>query len=121
MIESVDHVEEIVQTAIKEATTGRPGPVWIHIPIDLQGKQMPVFSLEDADQEVAERPLILAGGGISCAGISREEFREYVKEAKIPVVATYNSVDLGESDDPYFVGRVAVKGTRAGNFANPES
>ena len=116
LIESVDDVEEIVQTAIKEATTGRPGPVWIDIPMDLQGKQMPVFSLEDEIKK-AERPLILAGGGISCAGISREEFREYVKEAKIPVVTTYNSVDLIESDDPYFVGRVGVKGTRAGNFA----
>ena len=116
LIESVDDVEEVVQTAIKEATTGRPGPVWIDIPMDLQGKQMPVFSLEDEIKK-AERPLILAGGGISCAGISREEFREYVKEAKIPVVTTYNSVDLIESDDPYFVGRVGVKGTRAGNFA----
>ena len=116
LIESVDDVEEVVQTAIKEATTGRPGPVWIDIPMDLQGKQMPIFSLEDEIKK-AERPLILAGGGISCAGISREEFREYVKEAKIPVVTTYNSVDLIESDDPYFVGRVGVKGTRAGNFA----
>ncbi len=116
LIESVDDVEEVVQTAIKEATTGRPGPVWIDIPMDIQGKQMPVFSLEDEIKK-AERPLILAGGGISCSGISREEFREYVKEAKIPVVTTYNSVDLIESDDPYFVGRVGVKGTRAGNFA----
>ena len=116
LIESVDDVEEVVQTAIKEATTGRPGPVWIDIPMDLQGKQMPIFSLEDEIKK-AERPLILAGGGISCAGISREEFREYVSEAKIPVVTTFNSVDLIESDDPYFVGRVGVKGTRAGNFA----
>ena len=116
LIESVDDVEEVVQEALKAATTGRPGPVWIDIPMDIQGKQMPVFSLEDEIKK-AERPLILAGGGISCAGISREEFREYVKEAKIPVVTTYNSVDLIESDDPYFVGRVGVKGTRAGNFA----
>ena len=116
LIESVDDVEEVVQEALKAATTGRPGPVWIDIPMDIQGKQMPVFSLEDEIKK-AERPLILAGGGISCAGISREEFREYVKEAKIPVVTTFNSVDLIENDDPYFVGRVGVKGTRAGNFA----
>ena len=116
LIESVDEVEEVVQEALKAATTGRPGPVWIDIPMDIQGKEMPVFSLEDEIKK-AERPLILAGGGVSCAGISREEFREYVKEAKIPVVTTFNSVDLIENDDPYFVGRVGVKGTRAGNFA----
>ena len=116
LIESVDDVEEIVQTAIKESTTGRPGPVWIDIPMDIQGKEMPTLSLEDVIKE-AKRPLILAGGGITCSGITREEFRDYISRAKIPVVTTFNSVDLIESDSPYFVGRVGVKGTRAGNFA----
>ena len=116
LIESVDEVEEVVQEALKAATTGRPGPVWIDIPMDIQGKEMEVFSLEE-EVKKAERPLILAGGGINCAGICREEFRDFVSKTRIPVVTTFNAVDLIESDDPYFVGRVGVKGTRAGNFA----
>ena len=39
LIESVDEVEEVVQEAIKQATTGRPGPVWIDVPMDIQGKK----------------------------------------------------------------------------------
>tara|TARA_S200000501_G_scaffold290196_1_gene275156 strand:+ start:6198 stop:7898 length:1701 start_codon:yes stop_codon:yes gene_type:complete len=116
LIESVDEVEEVVQTAIKESTTGRPGPVWIDIPMDIQGKEMERFSLFD-ELINAKRPLILAGGGINCAGVSRDEFRDFIKHVRIPVVTTFNAVDLIESDDEYFVGRVGVKGTRAGNFA----
>ena len=116
LIESVDEVEEVVQTAIKESTTGRPGPVWIDIPMDIQGKEMERFSLFD-ELINAKRPLILAGGGINCAGVSRDEFRDFIRHVRIPVVTTFNAVDLIESDDEYFVGRVGVKGTRAGNFA----
>ncbi len=116
LIESVDEVEGVVKEALTAATTGRPGPVWIDIPMDIQGKEMEVFSLQDEIKK-AERPLILAGGGINCAGIDREEFRDFVSKTRIPVVTTFNAVDLIESDDPYFVGRVGVKGTRAGNFA----
>ena len=116
LIESVDEVEEVVQEALKAATTGRPGPVWIDIPMDIQGKEMEVFSLQEEIKK-AERPLILAGGGITCAGICRDEFRDFVSKTRIPIVTTFNAVDLIESDDPYFVGRVGVKGTRAGNFA----
>ena len=78
-IESVDEVEEVVQEALKAATTGRPGPVWIDIPMDIQGKEMEVFSLEE-EVKKAERPLILAGGGINCAGICRDEFRDFVRK-----------------------------------------
>ena len=116
LIESVDEVEEVVREAIKQATTGRPGPVWIDIPMDIQGKKMETFSLFD-ELINAKRPLILAGGGINCAGVSRNEFRDFVRHVRIPVVTTFNAVDLIESDDEYFVGRVGVKGTRAGNFA----
>ena len=116
LIESVDEVEEVVGEALKQATTGRPGPVWIDIPMDIQGKELEIYSLQE-DLKKAKRPLILAGGGINCAGVSRDDFRNFVSRTRIPVVTTFNAVDLIESDDEYFVGRVGVKGTRAGNFA----
>ena len=116
LIESVDEVEEVVQEAIRQATTGRPGPVWIDIPMDIQGKELEIYSLQQ-DLKEAWRPLILAGGGISASGVTRDEFRDFVNRTGVPVVTTFNAVDLIESDDEYFVGRVGVKGTRAGNFA----
>ena len=116
LIESVDEVEDVVEEALKQVTSGRPGPVWIDIPMDIQGKEIEPFSLED-ELKKAKRPLILAGGGVNCAGICRDEFRDFVRKIKIPIVTTFNAVDIIESDNEYFVGRVGVKGTRAGNFA----
>ena len=115
LIESVDEVEETVTEALRLCTEGRPGPVWIDIPMDIQGKEMDVF---DFEKEIlkAKRPLILAGGGVATS-MPRDDFRDFVAGMKIPVVTTFNAVDLITDDDPYFVGRVGVKGTRAGNFA----
>lgn len=116
IIESVDEVESVVKEAIRQATTGRPGPVWIDVPFDIQGASMNLFDIVEEIRS-AKRPLILAGNGVNCAGVSKDKFRDYIHTSKIPVVTSFNAVDLIESDDPYFVGRVGIKGTRAGNFA----
>ena len=115
LIESVDEVEETVTEALRLCTEGRPGPVWIDIPMDIQGKEMDHFDVIEELQK-AERPLILAGGGVA-SSMDRYDFRDFVAKVRIPVVTTFNAVDLITDDDPYFVGRVGVKGTRAGNFA----
>jgi len=102
-----------MKDAIRIATHGRPGPVWIDIPMDVQGAQC--FDIESELRE-AKRPLILAGNGINCAQ-ARDEFVKFVQRTNIPVVTSYNAVDLFPSVYSNFVGRVGVKGTRAGNFA----
>jgi acetolactate synthase-1/2/3 large subunit len=66
--------------------------------------------------ESSERPLILAGNGINCSN-AKNAFRAFVSKTNIPVVTSYNGVDLIQSNDSNFVGRVGIKGTRAGNFA----
>jgi acetolactate synthase-1/2/3 large subunit len=81
--------------------------------MDVQGAQ---FTTISELIEKAERPLILAGNGINCAQ-AREEFVDFVQTTNIPVVTSYNGVDLFPSSYSNFVGRVGVKGTRAGNFA----
>ena len=115
LIESVDEVEETVTEALRLCTEGRPGPVWIDIPMDIQGKEMDHFDVIE-ELKKAQRPLILAGGGVA-SSMDRYDFRDFVAKVRIPVVTTFNAVDLITDDDPYFVGRVGVKGTRAGNFA----
>ena len=113
VVEDPEMIDEVMKDAIRIATHGRPGPVWIDIPMDVQGAQC--FSIEDAVRK-AKRPLILAGNGINCAQ-AREDFKFFVDMTNIPVVTSYNGVDLISSDDRNFVGRVGIKGTRAGNFA----
>lgn len=113
VVENPEEIGDIMQKAISIATSGRPGPVWIDVPMDVQGS--PCFSIEEQIKN-AERPLILAGNGINCAD-AKLAFREFVRKTNIPVVTSYNGVDLIQSDNSNFVGRVGIKGTRAGNFA----
>lgn len=121
VVDDPKDISMIMKKAIEISTTGRPGPVWIDVPLDVQGSPY-----VDDCQEVSEllsksqRPLIIAGNGINCSK-AREEFINFVNKTKIPVATTYNGVDLISSDHPLFVGRVGIKATRAGNFAMQNS
>jgi len=123
-----------MERALHEATGGRPGPVWIDIPLDVQAAQIDLeglsgFSAEAEVWEVtasvqrivemlsmAERPLIFAGNGIRLAR-AEKDFTEWIQRLKIPVVATWCAADLIASDDPLFVGRPGSVAARGANFA----
>ena len=118
------------------ATSGRPGPVWIDIPIDVQSSLVDPDALEGFDPPAtvagpdaaldaavdrvlakladAERPVLLAGTGIR-AGNALEAFEKAIRALGIPVVTAWTH-DIIASDDPLFCGRPGTIGTRAGNF-----
>ena len=119
------------------ATAGRPGPVWLDIPIDVQSSQVDPAALagftapspDPADAESlreqvtaalemlknARRPVILAGTGVRLAG-AVPLFNEVIHKLGIPVTTAWTH-DLISSDDPLFCGRPGTIGTRPGNFA----
>jgi len=118
------------------AQSGRPGPCWLDIPVDvqsspvdegrLQGYAPPTAPALDeglhrsattALQRLAraERPVILAGTGVRLAG-AVEVFNDVVHRLGIPVTTGWTH-DLIDSDDPVFCGRPGTIGTRPGNFA----
>ncbi|MGE4232297.1 MAG: thiamine pyrophosphate-binding protein [Bacteriovoracia bacterium] len=126
-----------LEKAIHEATTGRYGPVWLDIPINVQGAKIDETTLlpfdvpkkEDDFEKIdnlttqvanllqtAKRPILVAGHGIRLAK-AQNEFERFIERTKIPVATTFNGVDLLESDSPYFVGRIGTIGSRSGNFA----
>lgn len=126
-----------IEKAVHLARSGRPGPVWLDIPLDVQGAQVDTASLrhfvpdiptsdrramEDQATGVASelatstRPIILAGQGVRLAGMT-SVFRQLVDKHGIPVVATHLGTDLLPAEHPCYVGRVGNKGDRAGNFA----
>jgi acetolactate synthase-1/2/3 large subunit len=119
------------------AQTGRRGPVWLDIPIDVQSSQVDpdtlrkykpntvnsLISTDNLSHQVSEtltrikssqRPVILAGTGVRLSG-AVEIFNEVIHKLGIPVTTGWTH-DLIDSDDPFFCGRPGTIGTRPGNF-----
>jgi acetolactate synthase I/II/III large subunit len=129
-----------MEKAVYLATTGRPGPVWIDIPLDVQASPVEDASLlrgfeplEGASEteavrlreevrllidkfNTAERPLLFAGNGIRLAR-AEAEFKRLLELLGVPSVATWCAADLVPSDDPTFVGRPGSVAARGANFA----
>jgi len=125
-----------MERAVHLATTGRPGPVWIDIPLDVQAAPIEVEALEgfqateaEADTDLsgrvakvierlngARRPLLFAGNGIRLAHAERE-FTELVHRLKIPVAATWSAAGLISSDDSLYAGSPGSVASRGANFA----
>ncbi|MEI9902217.1 MAG: thiamine pyrophosphate-binding protein [Hyphomicrobium sp.] len=128
------HLEE----AVWHATSGRRGPVWVDIPLDIQAAPIDPAQLEgfvppqaaagvqnDLDEkarqvlamlDAAERPLLLAGHGVRQSGAAGL-FREFAERLRIPVATTWLACDLFPSDHRLSVGRPGTVALRAPNFA----
>jgi len=136
--ETIRHPREIkrlLDKAIHIATSGRPGPVWLDVPLDVQGASVYESELEDynpaedavksdgpnkLDEVVklflkAKRPVLVAGHGIRLSG-GHEALLKLVDLLKIPVVTTFNGVDLMATEHAHYIGRIGTLGDRAGNF-----
>ena len=127
-----------LEKAFYLATSGRPGPVWLDIPLDVQNAKIDPDNLigfdkkevdepwraTDLDQtateilsrlKTAKRPVIFAGGGVRLSGKHRE-FIELIDKLGVPVVSGWNAHDVIWEDHPLNCGRPGSIGNRAGNF-----
>ena len=121
--------------AVHLAVSGRPGPVWLDIPLNVQSalideinlksekiKDFPIVANDKIISEVvnelqkAKRPVLVAGHGIRIAG-AQKEFLKLVSILNIPILTTFNGFDLVASSVSNFIGRIGTLGSRAGNFA----
>lgn len=135
MVTDPYELDAVLDEAVYRATSGRPGPVWVDIPLNVQAapvdpKKMKKFRRPSVQKtslgktaarvwhmlERAKRPLLVAGNGIHCAG-AQAELRRLLDKTQMPVVTTFNGFDLVPSSDPLFAGRIGTVGQRAGNFA----
>ena len=139
MIEDPKQIRYALEKAWHLATTGRPGPVWIDIPVNFQGGYIETEELEGydpAEDDVllpppvdesiiekvlekianARRPVLHAGYGIRLSG-GYEAFRRVADKLNIPVVTYWNAIDLIEDEHPLYVGRAGNMGDRPGNWA----
>lgn len=139
MVNEPELIAYHLDKAVFLARHGRPGPVWLDIPLDVQGAKINESTLlrfspaecskEDdgipTDNEVgdvarlieqAERPIIIAGQGIRL-GKAISTFKAFIEKFQIPFVVSKLGVDLLPSAHPLFIGRIGNKGDRPGNMA----
>jgi acetolactate synthase-1/2/3 large subunit len=139
MIEDPKQIRYALEKGWYLATTGRPGPVWLDIPVNYQGSYIETDDLEgydpaeddaklppSVDDEVvsavlekirkAKRPVFHAGYGIRLSG-GYEAFRSAAEKLNIPIVTYWNAVDLIEDENPLYCGRAGNMGDRPGNWA----
>ncbi|MDJ0838497.1 MAG: acetolactate synthase 2 catalytic subunit [Acidobacteriota bacterium] len=137
LVKDIHDLPAVVHEAFRIAVTGRPGPVLIDLPKDIQNAEMPpnlvprpdhmpvpappADSLQQAAALLAEarRPLVYAGGGVGMAG-AVEPFREFLAVTGLPVVTTLKGLGNARPDNDLFLGMLGMHGAKAANYAVQE-
>lgn len=132
-----------LEKAVHLAKTGRPGPVWIDIPLDVQAAMIDEAALEGYTPSAcgngaetirlketvgkalelltrAERPVILVGGGVRLAG-AVDDFLVLAEKLQVPVLTTWKSLDFLPESHPLYAGRPGAIGQRGANFTQQNS
>jgi acetolactate synthase-1/2/3 large subunit len=142
LVKDVEKLQETIKEAFYIASTGRPGPVLIDFPKDIQlaktrikklgpvqlpGKRdtAPTASPKQIETIVAalkqsRRPVIYAGGGVVCSGAS-EELSRFAQATRIPVTTTLMGKGIYSEREPLSLGMLGMHGTKYANFAIHES
>lgn len=129
-----DDISFELNKALKIMNSGRKGPVWIDIPIDVQGDEYIEknksnnFILNENNKNItsklitlskkineSKRPVVLAGGGVWSSN-SVENFRKFIKKTDLPVLTAFNGHDLMWESHENFYGRAGTLGDRSGNL-----
>ncbi|MEZ5456746.1 MAG: acetolactate synthase 2 catalytic subunit [Lysobacteraceae bacterium] len=135
LLRRIEDLPHVVHEAFRIARSGRPGPVLIDFPKDVQIasathmgllEPAPADTLPSAPAEglaeaiaaiaSAERPVIYSGQGITLAE-AVEPFRQFVDAAKLPTVTTLRGLGNLPPEHPYLIGMLGMHGTRAANMA----
>lgn len=139
MIIQPEMVKYHLQKALYLATHGRPGPVWLDIPLDIQGgyietENLIEFNTKEAENilpqhvsdktidliieklKAAKRPVLYTGVEIRTAD-AYQEFRTVMNKLNIPVVTSFDGIDILADDEPLYAGRAGDVGNRYGNWA----
>jgi len=137
LVQDVKELPRIIKEAFHIATTGRPGPVLIDLPKDIQNEEavfdyptevnLPGYKpnytghglqIKEAAKVIneAERPLIYAGGGVISSGAA-DELRELAQKATIPVTTTLMGLGSFPETDNLALGMLGMHGTEQANYA----
>jgi acetolactate synthase-1/2/3 large subunit len=136
LVESLNALPEIMADAFAIATSGRPGPVLIDIPKDIQlamgelpphlmpvEEQFahPIAELQQAYDMIAaaQKPMMYVGGGVGIAQ-AVPALRDFIATTGIPSVATLKGLGAPDANDPCYLGMLGMHGSKAANLAVQE-
>lgn len=135
-IDDPSKVRQYLVDAWQTAISGRPGPVWLDVPLDVQAAEVlqdallevtmpsidvPTASAADINYvhtqlEKAKRPIIVVGQGVRIARAGAM-LQKVIEKYNVPIVASRLGIDILPTDHYLNIGRIGNKGDRAGNFA----
>lgn len=137
LVKNTADLPRVFKEAFHIASTGRPGPVLIDVPVDVQEGIVDSFEYPEKVNIIgykpsvhghpmqikralemiskSERPVICAGGGVLTSG-SKPKFREFAQKTNIPVVSTMMGIGVMPSEDPLYVGMIGSHGVKAANM-----
>ncbi|WP_457938817.1 acetolactate synthase 2 catalytic subunit [Aeromonas veronii] len=133
MVTDAADLGRVLAEAFAIATEGRPGPVLIDLPKDVQlaavPAQSPLFAVEEPEVlnpsdlaaartllAVAERPVLYVGGGVGMAN-AEQQLRDFAAATGMPAVTTLKGIGALDPDSPVYLGMLGMHGTKAANYA----
>ncbi len=133
LVQSLDELPQIIAEAFEIAGTGRPGPVLIDIPKDIQltegepepflsavkdAADLPLPTMRQAREMLfaSKKPVLYIGGGVGMAH-AVPALHEFIAATKIPSVCTLKGLGCVDAQDPHYLGMLGMHGNRAGNLA----
>lgn len=137
ILNDLETIKSKIEQAYTLAITGRPGPVLLDFPVDIQNslieKTIDKWKKKDFDivsdnfiqdqiiflnEKIknSKRPLLLLGHGIRLGG-ALNEIKTLIEDTKLPFVVSWGGFDIMSHDHPQFIGDIGVYGSRKGNFA----
>lgn len=137
MVTDAADLGRVLAEAFAIATEGRPGPVLIDFPKDVQlaavPTQSPLFAVEEPEPlnpaeltlartllAGAERPVLYVGGGVGMAN-AEQQLREFAAVTGMPAVTTLKGIGALDPDSPVYLGMLGMHGTKAANYAVQQS
>ncbi|MCK3658178.1 acetolactate synthase 2 catalytic subunit [Pasteurellaceae bacterium Pebbles2] len=137
IVQNIEELPEVIAKSFQIARSGRPGPVLIDVPRDIQlaettaqpivlKKEQPqainAQSLESAVQllQNAQKPVLYIGGGVGMANATKA-LRQFIEITKIPSVSTLKGLGTIPAGTPYYMGMIGMHGTKAANLAVQEA
>jgi len=136
-VKQPDEIPYYLEKALYLAKNGRPGPVVLEIPLDVQSSVIdldisPVYTPPVDDKtnlqvskiieaiNASKRPIILAGNGVRLSG-ALDKFKLFIEKTKIPTLLTWKALDFLEEDHELYVGRPGGVASRGANFNQQNS